>query len=141
MKKFIMFVMLIAISTMANAITLVKTSNGSFVGNMVNETALVSSATYTIDMAQYDSNRAAAVVSYSSGTMTAGTPGFYWQESNDDTTYFDVAVASVTLSTNTVGVNVSTWDFSNVNYRYLRLNFIGPATGGMVLKAVINVKK
>ena len=139
MKKALCFI-LVFMPVAVMALPLTKTAANGFTGNLVSSTTLVSSATYTLDLAQYNTPNIAAVVTYSSGTMTAGSPGFYWQGSNDDSSYFNINTSSITLSTGTVGNYIVGWDFSYITYRYLRLNFVGPATGGMTLKAVINAR-
>ncbi len=64
-------------------------------------------------------------------TMT-GTSSFKWQASNDNSTWFDLAVASVTLATPYTG-SQTVWVFGAVPYHYMRVNFVGPTTGGVNL--------
>jgi len=64
----------------------------------------------------------------------AGTPSFKWQASNDNLSWSDVAVSSVTMTSSTTAS--ATWDFGSVNYRYIRLNFLGPTTGGVALTVI-----
>lgn len=61
----------------------------------------------------------------------SGTPAFKWQGSNDGSNWNDVNVSSVTMSS--LAQASTTWDFGTVNYRYLRLNVVGPTTGGINL--------
>jgi hypothetical protein len=72
----------------------------------------------------------------------SGTPGFYWQVSNDGVDYSSfISGSSETISGYTAPYATAFYDFSNVNYRYLRLNVAGPTTGGILLKATVNVKE
>jgi hypothetical protein len=65
-----------------------------------------------------------------------GTPSFKWQYSNDNATWGDVSVSSVTMASYTLGGATTVWDFGSVNYRYLRLNVLAPTTGGIYLKVI-----
>ena len=68
-----------------------------------------------------------------------GTAGLSWQISNDATNWSNLAVSSVTFgSPYTAGT--SYWDFSQVNYRYLRANVVAPTTGGFNVVVTINAK-
>jgi hypothetical protein len=95
--------------------------SGSYI-NLTNQHANATAATYTL-----------------APLAITGTPGIYWQESNDNVNYFSVNTSSVSISTTAVA-SYSNWDFSDVNYRYLRLNVAGPTTGAIILKAVMNAK-
>ena len=72
-----------------------------------------------------------------------GTSGFNWQQSNDDSTYVDMPLASVSSATLTSATADTTinWDFSDVNYRYLRLNVTGPTAGGIILNTWLYLKR
>ena len=73
--------------------------------------------------------------------MGAANASAKWQYSNDGTNYIDVpTISSISVSTATASTFAG-WDFGVYNYRYLRLNATGPTQGGIVLKAVVNVKK
>jgi len=61
----------------------------------------------------------------------AGTPGFKWQASNDGTNWYDLSVSSVTMTS--LAAASTLWDFSSVNYRYIRLNVVAPSAGGINL--------
>lgn len=64
-----------------------------------------------------------------------------WQYSNDGTNYIDVpTVASIFVSSATSSTFAG-WDFGTYDYRYLRLNVTGPTQGGIVIKAMMHVKK
>lgn len=52
--------------------------------------------------------------------------GFRWQAANDRLNWVDLSVSSVTYT----GTSGSTlWDFGSFNYRYLRVNALGPTNG------------
>lgn len=73
-------------------------------------------------------------------TFTAGSAGFAWQVSNDNTNFYTLPIiSSVTVPTGTIATQG--WDFGTFNYRYLRLNFTGPTRGGVVLDLSIQGKK
>lgn len=75
----------------------------------------------------------------SASTYTAGSAGYQWQASNDNSNFFTIpAISSVTVpgsGTTSVG-----WDFGNYNYRFLRLNFTAPTRGCVVIDAAITGK-
>lgn len=71
----------------------------------------------------------------------SGTPGFAWQVSNDNTNWFNLAVSSVTMTTYTNPATVSTWDFPQMDFRYLRMNTTAPTTGGIVLHSFVSIKQ
>ncbi len=66
-----------------------------------------------------------------------GAPSFKWQQSNDNTNWTDLALSSVTYS-----VDGNTfWDVGEVDYRYIRINFVAPATGGLQLQVYQSGKR
>jgi len=67
-----------------------------------------------------------------------GTPSFKWQGSNDNSNWADLSVSSVTMSS--LAPASTLWDFGTVNYRYVRLNVVGPTTGGINLVVTGNGK-
>ena len=69
-----------------------------------------------------------------------GTPSFKWMASNDGTNWADVNTSSITMSAYTAGGAVSAWDFEWFNFANLRLAVTGPTTGGIYLKAVLDIK-
>ena len=71
----------------------------------------------------------------------SGTPSFKWQASNDASNWVDLSVSSVTMSAYVAGGTSSYWDFSWYPFKWLRLNVIGPTTGGIYLKSSLSVKK
>ncbi len=88
-----------------------------------------------------------ATVGTSSHTFTltpasiSGTPSFKWQASNDNVSWVDMSVSSVTMSGYTYGGTSSYWDFSWFPFKWLRLNVVGPTTGGIYLKSMLSVKQ
>ena len=73
--------------------------------------------------------------------MGAYNASAVWQYSNDGTNFISVpSVDSIFVSSASASTYAG-WDFSDVNYRYLRLSVTGPTNGGIVLNAVVDVKK
>lgn len=70
----------------------------------------------------------------------SGTPSFKWQASDDGVSWNDVAISSVTVTSYTFGGASNAWDFGDWNWNYVRLNAIGPTTGGLNLLATLNGK-
>lgn len=66
-----------------------------------------------------------------------GTPSFKWQVSNDNTNWNDLAVSSVTVSSYSNPAATTIWSFGYIGTRFLRLNVIAPATGGLALNVGI----
>lgn len=62
-----------------------------------------------------------------------GTPSFKWQVSNDNSSWIDLAVSSVTMTSYSNPPASTLWSFGYIGTRYLRLNVIGPTTGGIYL--------
>ena len=62
-----------------------------------------------------------------------GSPfSFRWQASNDGTNYYDLSVTSITV---TAGNDTNyIWDFSKVNYGYVRCKLIAGNFGAVLLK-------
>ncbi len=66
--------------------------------------------------------------------------GFYWQASNDNSNFSSlstVTYSSVTYST----AGNAVWDFGEFPYKYLRVNFTGPTSGGIALSVKIYGRK
>lgn len=59
----------------------------------------------------------------------SGTASFKWQASLDGTNFADLSVSSVTYS----AAGTTLWDFALNNYKYLKLNFVAPTSGGISL--------
>lgn len=109
-----------------NSIKLSATSTGAIAGlpvNITTQRAQLTANTYTLAPLEID-----------------GNASYKWQESNDGTTYFDMGVSSVTV-VSPYTLDVSTQDFSDVNFRYLRLNITAPTYGGIQIKAATHVKE
>lgn len=68
-----------------------------------------------------------------------GTPSFKWQVSNDAVNWSDLAVSSVTFASPYTAAS-SYWDLGRLNARYVRLNVVGPTTGGLQLRIIANGK-
>lgn len=62
-----------------------------------------------------------------------GNASFKWQVSNDNSTWTDIAVSSVTV-TPTSSANSTIWSFGFIGTQYLRINVIAPTTGALALK-------
>lgn len=56
--------------------------------------------------------------------------GFKWQASNDNSNFSDLSVSSVTYS----AAGNTLWDFGTFAYKYLRLVFVQPTSGGITLR-------
>lgn len=109
MKKILVSIsMVLALASMAMAETLVKTSPGSFNGNLSNETGLAYSTTYTLDLALYDANRVSAVVNYSSTTFASKTFTDGQQSTGTITVLSTVSLSGVTLTIGGVTVTFGT---------------------------------
>lgn len=68
----------------------------------------------------------------------AGIPSFKWQVSNDNQTWSDLSVSSVTMGdTGTAYAtppSITFWSFGYIGTRYIRLNVTAPTAGGIFLK-------
>lgn len=110
----------------ANTVELATTSARAILGlniNLTTQNAQLTAHTFTL-----------------APLAITGTPGFKWQVSNDGTDYYDLNVSSITMGSYTAPYSTYMWDFSDMNYRYLRMNVTGPTTGGILLKAIMNLK-
>lgn len=74
----------------------------------------------------------AAAKTYSLAPLAfvAESAGFAWQVSNDNSSWSNLAVTSVTFS----GAGTTSWDLGRINYRFLGLNVTGPTSGGLQLR-------
>lgn len=72
--------------------------------------------------------------------FSTGSAGFYWGMSNDGTNFSTYTFISPNLATQVIpasfnyqGISTNTrmWDFSKVAYRYLKIYFTGPTSGGL----------
>ena len=71
----------------------------------------------------------------------AGAPAFFWQVSNDGSTFMALpSSGSVTMAYVAGGTTIMK-DFGDVNYRYLSLNVTGPTAGGVLLKSAMYFKR
>jgi len=103
-----------AIRLNENIYQLALTSTGAVAGSAIDLTTLpTDSATYTM----------------TPPSLSAGSAGFHWQASNDGSNFANLSVSSVTYSS----AGTTLWDFCEYNYKYLRLNFVGPTQGGIAL--------
>lgn len=66
-----------------------------------------------------------------------GTPGFFWEVSNNNVDYNPINISSVTFSSPYTAASTQ-WDFGTVPQKYLRLNVTAPTTGGLNLKVLLN---
>jgi hypothetical protein len=62
-------------------------------------------------------------------SLDAGSAGFKWQVSNDNSNWTDLSVSSITYS----AAGTYIWDMGAFNYRYLRLDYTAPTSGGLSL--------
>lgn len=70
----------------------------------------------------------------------AGIPSFKWQVSNDNSTWSDLSVSSVTMgATGTpyaTPPSITFWSFGYIGTRYIRLNVVAPTAGAISLKVI-----
>jgi hypothetical protein len=66
-----------------------------------------------------------------------GTPGFFWEVSNDNVNYNPVDISSVTFPSPYTATSTQ-WDLGTVPQKYLRLNVTAPTTGGLNLQVILN---
>lgn len=62
-----------------------------------------------------------------------GVPSFKWQASNDNVSWVDLAVSSVSVTSYSNPAASTIWSFGFIGTRYLRLNVVAPTTGGLGL--------
>lgn len=115
-----------AIALTADTYALATSSTNAVAGTKVDITANIGSSTI-------GTHPLALVLSAGAASNT----GFKWQASNDGTNFYDVSLASVTYST----ASNYLWDLGAVNYRWLRMNFTPPTSGGIAVSAVLNGKR
>ena len=75
---------------------------------------------------------------FTPGNFVAGSAGFYWEASNDNSNWTDLTTSFSSVTYTADGTNLI--DFSDYNYRYLRLNYTGPTAGALDLDIIINGK-
>ena len=66
-----------------------------------------------------------------------GVPGFKWQVSNNNSSWEDLAVSSVTVSSYSNPPATMLWSFGAIGTRYIRLNVVAPTTGGLSLNVQV----
>lgn len=71
--------------------------------------------------------------------VLTGSPSWKWQESNDNSSWSDLSVLSVTFASPYTSASTF-WDFGQINPHYLRLNFVSPTFGCVNLRAKGNGK-
>lgn len=113
-----------------NAFGLSTTSTGAVAGAYITFTSSSSAGNYTF-----------------SPLSILGTPSYKWQVSNDgvnwadySTTIYGQSVSSVTLSSFVSTGTVTSWDFGNIQYAWIRLNVIAPTQGAISLLVAGNGK-
>lgn len=61
--------------------------------------------------------------------------GFKWQASNDGSNWFDIpSISSITYS----AAGTTGWDLGEYNYKWIRMNYLGPTWGALDLKAYLH---
>jgi hypothetical protein len=63
----------------------------------------------------------------------SGTASWQWEGSNDNVNFNPMAISSVTYSSPSSSPSTTLWNFDSINFRYLRLDVIGPTQGGLTL--------
>jgi hypothetical protein len=112
-----------AIPVDANTVQLASSANNAVAGTAI---VLASSSTVT------------AAKSYTLAPLpwVAGSAGFDWETSPDNTTWTPIATSSVTFSNG--GAGSMAWTFNGLAPRYLSLNVTGPTAGGLKLAVTAN---
>lgn len=111
-----------AIKTNDNVYKLATSSMNALNNNAIDITALTSNTTLTVRP---------VVLATQNGT------GFLWQSSNDGTNYTNLSVSSITYT----AAGSTLWDFGATNYRYLRMLFLPPTSGGIQYQILMNGRK
>ena len=115
-----------AIINDANTIQLSSTCVLALAGTAVDITAVPGSATqHTYTLTPLD---------------VTGPSNFTWQVSNDDTNYVQFT-SSGGIGALAVAPTSLAYDFSDFDYRYLRMNFTAPTTGNIVLHTNLYLKR
>ena len=72
----------------------------------------------------------------------AGTSSYKWEVSNDGVNWFDAGQSTVSIPTASFVSTgtVNTWDFSPIDYAWIRLNVKAPSAGGLKLQVIGNGK-
>ena len=74
-------------------------------------------------------------------SMTGAAPIYTWQSSNDGVNFATNSTGgAVTIST-AAGTTDTLLDFSNYNYKLLRLSFTAPTTGAIKIQSILNIKQ
>lgn len=75
------------------------------------------------------------------GTLAAlgitGTPSLKWQSSNDNSTWADISVSSVTMLGYASPTRTESWNFGSIAFKFIRANVVSPLTGGLALNVSI----
>lgn len=108
-----------------------------------NQYALATTSTTAVSGTKIDitgiTNSASMDVKPLALSLAAGN-GFFWQASNDNSNF--TTLSAVTYSSVTYSAAGNTlWDFGSFPYKYLRVNFTGPTSGGIALSIRIYGKK
>ena len=108
-------------------------------------------AGYTPDYALVTSTNTQLITSQHTYALAplaiVGNSTYTWQASNDNinwATTLTTGTVTITSYPNTAGPNgpnISLFDFGAFNFRYLRLNFQGPAAGGLFLQVPVSIKQ
>ncbi len=137
------------------ALPLLYTANGVSLGGLTDQTtyyAIVVDAN-DLKLASSQTNALAGTfIAFTSSTTQlsdhtaslsalpiTGTPGFFWQVSNDGQNWYSLAVSSVTMGPSggypyATPATTTIWSFGALPYEQIRLNVAGPTTGGINLQ-------
>lgn len=135
---------------------LYSTAGGGVIGGLSNQTtyyAIVVDANDVALAATSAAAQAGTFITFTSSTTQAsahvytlsplaisGTPGFKWQVSNDNLSWIDMGISSVTVTSYTAPYSSFAWDQIATNMRFIRLNVTAPSTGGLSLTVQLNAK-
>lgn len=109
-----------------NSYSLASSASNAIAGTDIDITLITGSGTVTV-----------TPLSLVLVTGTADNTGFNWQASNDGENFFDLSLTSVTYSSE----GNYLWDLGEPMYRWLRMNFTAPTSGGLAIEAHINGKR
>lgn len=109
-----------AVPLSANTLGLASSSSNAQAGTFIVFTSS------TTQLAQHTANLAPLAIT--------GTPGFFWEYSNDGTNWNSIVTSSVSIPSPSTLANTSVlYSFGYIGTAYIRLNVAGPTTGGLKL--------
>jgi hypothetical protein len=129
------------ITNLTNQTTYYVVKEDAYSYQLASSKALAVAATPTALAISHTADATAHTFTLTPIPMGASTSSFVFQQSNDGVNFMSIPVISSGAVTTSTAKTIAMWDLGWFNYRWLRLNFTGPATGGVYLKTDINVKE